>query len=48
MDSEVASQRAPEAIAADANILVRDEGKRKIINSMEEEQSYKFIADPLV
>jgi len=30
------------------NIPVRDKGKRKIVKNVEEEQSYKFKADPLV
>lgn len=46
---EAASRRAPEVVAiVEANIIVCNEGKRKIVNRMEEEQSCKFQADPLV
>lgn len=49
MDSEVASQRAPEAAAAvEVNILVCDKGKRNIVDNMEEEKRCKFRADPHV
>lgn len=39
---EASSQRELEAAAAEVNILVRDKGKRNIINNMEEEKSCKF------
>lgn len=46
---EAASRRALEAVATiEVNIPARDKGKRKIVNAMEEEKSYKFLADPLV
>jgi len=49
---EVASWRAPALVAtteiAKPSIHVRDKGKRKIVDHIEEEQSCKFRACPLV
>ena len=49
---EAASWKAPvvivEAVAAEASIPVRDKGKKKIVDHMEEEKSFKFRVDPLV
>lgn len=47
---EAVSRRAPTpaAVAVEASIPVHDKGKRKIVNCMEEEQSYKFQTYPLV
>jgi len=45
---KAASRRALIAIVAEVNIPMHDKGKRKIINKMEEEQSFKFQEDPLV
>lgn len=42
-------QRAPEvATTVEVKIPVRDKGKRKIFDRMEEKKSYKFQADSLV
>lgn len=48
MGIEAASQRAPKAAAVEVNIPMRDKGKRKIVDNMEEEKSYKLWADTLV
>lgn len=46
---EVASWRTLEAVAPiEVNRPVRDKGKKKIVNRMEEEKRCKFQADPLV
>ena len=45
---EAASWRALEEAVLEVNIPVRDKGKRKIIDHMEEEQKCKFREDPLV
>ena len=43
---EAASRRA--LVIVEPSIPVCYKGKRKIIDYMEEEQSYKFQADPLI
>lgn len=50
MQCEATSRRAPAPITVVAweIILVCDKGKRKIVDHMEEEKSYKFREDPLV
>ena len=49
MVSEAASWREPKAIVAvEVNIPMRDKGKRKIVDHMEEEKSCKFREDPLI
>ena len=48
MDSEAAFWRAPKAVATEVNMPVRDKGKRKIVDSVEAEQSFKFQVDPLM
>lgn len=48
MRSKAASWRAPQVATTKVNIPVRDKGKRKIVDNMEEQQSCKFQADPLV
>ncbi len=48
MVSEVASRRALGATIAQVNISVHDKDKRKTVDNMEEEQSCKFLVDPLM
>jgi len=48
MDREATSRRAPEEATVEVNIPVQGNGKRNIVDNMEEEKSYKFRAKPLV
>jgi len=45
---ETVSRRVLVATEAEANILVRNKGKRKIIENTEKEQSFKFRVGPLM
>lgn len=47
---EATSQRAPapSIVAEEESIPVHDKGKRKTVDHMEEDKSYKFQSDPLV
>lgn len=45
---EVESQQATPSTAAEGVTLVSDECKRRVVDSIEAEQSYKFKVDPLM